>query len=123
MMDEAQLIGSVFSLLHQIKLFHWATTSYPKHKALDDLHSVLSDKTDLLVESYIGRFKKQPLKHFTVNTSSHSDTSKIEKYIEGERDKLGAMCDKVFSKAPELQNIVQEIMAEMDKTLYLLKLS
>lgn len=122
-MDESQLIGLVFGMLHQIKLFHWATTSFSKHKALDDLHATLSDKTDLLVESYIGRFKKQPLKPFTVNVSAHSDTSKMEKYIESERDKLGALCDKVFSKAPELQNIIQEIMAEMDKTLYLLKLS
>lgn len=121
-MDEQQLITLVFSMLHQIKLFHWATSSYAKHKALDDLHATLSDKTDLLVESYIGRYKKQPLKTFTVQVAVHSDVSKLEKYLEGERDKLAAL-EKSFGKSHELQNIVDEMMAEIDKTLYLCRLN
>lgn len=63
-MDEASVIRHVFFTLSQVKLYHWSTMSFAKHKALDDLHGSLSDKFDHLVECYIGRFKKQPLKNF-----------------------------------------------------------
>jgi transcriptional regulator of met regulon len=122
MTDEAQLIQFVFQMLNQVKLLHWATTSYAKHKALDDLYTVLSDKSDLLVEAYVGKFKKQPLKKFTLAFELHSDASSIEKHLEAEREKLAGW-NKLFAKSPELQNVVQEMMAEIDKTLYLVRLS
>lgn len=121
-MEEAPLISYVFGLLQQVKLYHWATPKFATHKALDDLHSVLSEKTDLLVESYIGRFKKQPFRVFQVDVSANSDVSKLERFLEGERDKMASI-EKAFAKAPELQNIMQEMMAEIDKTLYLIRLA
>ena len=120
-MDENELISYVMNLLGQIKLYHWATTSYAKHKALDELHSALSDKTDLLVESYIGKFKKQPLKTFTVHTMATSDTKGIEPFLEAERNTMEKLCKK-FAKFPEFENILQEMMVEVDKTLYLCRL-
>lgn len=119
-MDETQIIGMALSLVQQIKLFHWTTTSFARHQALDQLHDALQKKTDMLVESFLGRNTKAkvPIKNFTVQTSSHSDASKLEKYLESERDKLQAICDKL-SKQPEIQNTIQDIMSELDKALYL----
>jgi hypothetical protein len=122
MHDEQKITQYFLSLIGQIKLLHWATTSYAKHKALDDLHGTLSDKVDLFVEAFIGRFKKQPLKHFTIEMKATSDTTKLEKYLESERDKIQGLLN-AFEKQPELQNILEEIIAEFDKTLYLCNLS
>lgn len=122
-MEETFVITLVLSLLQQIKLFHWSTSSYAKHQALDKLHDSLSRKTDLLVETFLARnTKRQPLKSFVVQTSSHSDTTKIEKYLETERDKIQALCEKL-SKQPEIQNIMQDIMGDIDQTLYLCRFS
>lgn len=96
--------------------------SYAKHKALDELHSVLSDHVDRIVESYIGRLKKQPLKKFTIETKATTDTSKMEAYLEGEREKLTALCKK-WDSYPDLQNILDEMVADINKTLYLCRLS
>ena len=120
-MEEQQLISYVMNLVGQVKLLHWATMSYAKHKALDDLHGALSEKTDLLVESFLGKYKKQPLKVFHVEFRATSDTKILEKFLEEERNNMENLCKK-FAKAPEFQNIIQEMMTELDKTLYLCRL-
>ena len=118
-MTEDVLIKNVLFLLNQIKLYHWSTTSYAKHKALDDLHSTLSEKTDLLVESYIGKYKRQPLKNFTINLTMNTDVNQLVSFIESQRALFVATN---FSTAKELKNIIDEIVIELDKTLYLLNL-
>jgi DNA-binding ferritin-like protein len=124
MADEQTILQYFVSVLSQIKLYHWATTSYAKHKALDELHEDLSNKVDLFVEAFIGRYKKQPLKVFTIETKGTTDTAntKIEKYLETERAKMVEM-SKTFKNASELVNILDDMMALIDKTLYLCNLS
>lgn len=121
--EEHAILQQMMSLVGQIKLFHWATMCYAKHKALDDLYEVISDKVDLFIESYMGRMKdKQPLKKFNVATSASTDTKKIEKYLEDEREKLLALNNKMPGY-PELQNILQEMAAEMSKAIYICRMS
>jgi hypothetical protein len=98
--------------------------SFAKHKALDELHSALSEKVDLLVEAFIGRTaRKQPIKTFVVETKATTDTKKIETYLEAERDRLVAMSKNTFADCPDIKNIVDEMIAEINKTLYLCRLS
>ena len=122
-MDEVHLIQFVFQLLHQVKLYHWATMSYSLHKALDDLHGSLSALTDKLVESYIGKFHRQPLKKFELSISVTSDAavSKVQKFLESANSTLTQMQRDV--KCSELQNIIDELKGEIDNTLYLSRLS
>ncbi|QIG60122.1 hypothetical protein [Dishui Lake large algae virus 1] len=124
MRNEADIIQYFIGLIGQVKLFHWATMSYAKHVALDGLHGVLSDKVDSFVECYIGKYKKQPLKPFTIQVKAISDTTGLEKFLEITNEQLSAM-HKMFDKekAPELSNILEEMMSEIDKTAYLCKLS
>jgi len=121
-MNENMLIEFVFSLLNQVKLFHWSTTSYAKHKALDDLHSSLSDKTDTLIECFIGKYQRQPLGNFKITTSVTSDCSDIILYLQGQLEILDKI-HKELKRSTELQNIVDEIKSEIDKTIYLCNLS
>lgn len=123
-MNETDIIQFFFGVIAQVKLFHWATMSYAKHKALDDLHGALSDKIDTFVECYLGKYNKQPLKSFSVQSKAVSDTSGLEKYLSTLCDQLSSM-HKTFEKekATELCNILDEMMSEVDKTMYLCKLS
>lgn len=120
-MDEIHVTEYFLSLLGQIKLFHWATMSYGNHKALDDLHGSMSDLVDKFVEVYLGRFKKQPVKIFGIKMTATSDTSKLDKFLEGEREYLRKMHGQLKTSS-ELQNIVDEMMAELDKAVYLCNL-
>lgn len=121
-MEEHQFLQCFMSMLSQIKLYHWATMSYAKHKALDDLHDALSEKVDLLVEAYLGKYKKQPLRKFTIETKANTQTDHIEKYLETIHSDVTAINGK-FKNCIEIQNILQDILAEIDKTQYLCRLS
>lgn len=121
-MDPADILTLFMSLLGQVKLFHWATKSYVHHKALDELHEALSENIDLFVEAYIGKMELQPLKKFNVLTKSNTDASKVLKYLDDERQKLTKLHEKL-DKQPELASIVEDMMNEISKAMYLMRLS
>lgn len=121
-MEESMFMEKMLGMLGQLKVFHWSTMSYAKHKALDELHESLSGLVDRFMEVFIGKFKKQPIKSFKITMEAHSDTSKLEKYLETEREALRKIHSQ-FGKISEIQNILDEMMSEIDKALYLCHLS
>jgi hypothetical protein len=118
---EQQIIEWSFNTLNQVKLFHWATTSFSVHKALDSLHDDLSALVDQLVETYIGNGRRQPLKLFHVATEAHTNVAELipflyEKYTELKKVRQGL-------RQSELQNIVDEMLTTLNQVQYLLQLS
>lgn len=123
-MDETKLLPQLLGILDQIKLHHWSTTSYSAHKALDGLYSSLSDKIDTFVESYIGRFQKQPIKSFagTIKVNSDSKPTTVMKYLESVHDMFTNL-QTTFKQVGELVNILDEMRQAIDQCMYLLHLS
>lgn len=121
MLEENKVMEYFLGLLGQIKVFHWATMSYAQHKALDGFHESLSGLVDTFVEVYIGRYKKQPIKSFKITMDAVSDTSKLDKFLEVERENVRKM-HPVFNKSSELQNILDEMLAAFDQAIYLCNL-
>jgi hypothetical protein len=117
---EQQLIEFTFGLLNQVKLFHWATKSYAAHEALGDLHDLLLESFDDLVECYIGSTGKT-LGSFDVKTTSTSDTKQMLPRLKHASETLRHMRSKI--KQTELQNMIDEVLASLDKTYYLLNFS
>lgn len=108
----------------QIKLFHWATTEFSKHKALDELHSVLQTRVDDLIEAYIGLNRKSAgLPKFTIKCSATSDAKKIMTYLEKTRDDIRAMLGDSAALESELKNIIEDILAAYDRAIYLSRLA
>lgn len=123
MQEEHNIIQHFMALLGQVKLFHWATMSYAKHKALDELYAALGDKVDLFVEAYIGRSaKRQPLKKFVVETKATTDTKHIESFLEAESTKLLNFSSSKLEDSPDLSNIVEEMVAEINKAIYICRM-
>lgn len=124
-MDDSEMFAVFLGALDQIKLFHWTTMSYPRHKALDDLHASLSDKTDKFIESWMGRMKKQPVKKVVVKIPElHGDSAtKPDGFLEELRFKISDISNNALVRAPELQNMLEDYMADIDQCLYLLKLN
>ena len=94
--NEKFLFKYFLGLLGQIKVFHWATMNYSKHKALDDLHSSLSNNIDELMEVYIGKFDKQPLELFDISMNANSNTNKIIDYLNENREIIRGIRNKHF---------------------------
>lgn len=53
--QNSRIVKTFFEILHTIKLYHWKTTSYPQHKATDELHEKLAGQTDRFIEVLLGK--------------------------------------------------------------------
>lgn len=124
-MEDTEVFATFLGALDQIKMFHWTTMSYARHKALDELHSTLSEKTDKFIECWMGRMKKQPVKKLVVKIPDlHGDSSvKPDGFLEDLRLKISDISNGTLTRTPELQNILEDYMADIDQCLYLIKLN
>jgi hypothetical protein len=113
-MTPGQFIGTLLASRDAMHLAHWNTRSYSEHKTLDSYYNGILDLTDSFVEAYMGLHGRINIVVKDVkieNASTH--LSGLRTIIRKERDKYES----------ELQNIMDEMMALIDKTLYLLTLS
>ena len=49
-----EIIKVFFNMTSMIKLYHWQTKIYARHKATDNLHSELLSSIDKFIEVYMG---------------------------------------------------------------------
>ena len=119
---EKHLMEYFICLLGQIKIYHWSTMSYVIHKALDELHSNLSDNIDEVMEVYIGKYNRQPINKFEININANTDSSNILDYLELERENIRGIRNKYFKSSSEIQNIFDNMLGSISKTIYLCKL-
>ncbi len=117
--NEKILFEYFLGLLGQIKVFHWATINYSKHKALDDLHSSLSNDIDELMEVYIGKFQKQPLEIFSISMNATSNTKDLISYLEEQREFIRGIRNKNFKSYSEIQTILDNMLSSISRTIYL----
>jgi hypothetical protein len=119
--DFNEMIQFFFTLQLLNKLYHWNTTSFARHKATDGFSSELSDLVDKFVEVLIGRYKIKP-QVYKVNLNSEylSDTG-IVNLFEQTRKYLESMSVKISNT--DLLNIRDEMLAEVNKMLYLFTLN
>jgi hypothetical protein len=108
----------------QIKLLHWQTKSYAEHKALDEIFETLTDLTDNLVESIMGKYGRPHLgDNCSISLKDYQDGCAVD-YINEIRKCYIEECKGHFNieKDGEIINIIDEILASLDKTDYLLSL-
>ena len=120
--SEKYLFEYFLSLLGQIKVYHWSTMKYAEHKALDELHANLSSNIDDIIESYIGKFNIQPIKQFKINMTANTNVDNLIVFLEEEKINIKNIRNKQFKKCSELQNIIDEMLSSINKTIYLCKL-
>ena len=116
---DKKIIQFAFGVVNQVKLYHWATRGYSVHKALDDLHTSLSANIDKLVEVYLG--SSGAVGKWSVSTSSDTNVEHIVPFLKEVRRSLQKLKSSV--KLADIQNIIDEMTADIDQTLYLLRLS
>jgi len=118
------IIQMFFHMQLNIKLYHWQTKSYARHKATDDLLGNLSDLVDKFIEVYMGRYKRPDFSEgFTVIVDELTDESAkrlIENYITILKTKVPKYLKK--ESDTDLLNIRDEMLENFNKTLYLFTL-
>lgn len=113
-----EMAAFVVTLLHSstvTHLMHWSTKSFAAHTALGEYYDSIIELTDTLAEAYMGRYEQ--LTKFPAEY--HQDTDpvaylgKMKSFVEESR--------KHLPQDTELQNLIDEIAALIDSTLYKLR--
>lgn len=108
-----KFIGMLFQSRDTMHIAHLQTTSFAEHKALGAYYDDILDLTDKFTEVYFGRFKRVEIViPESKNMPAADHLKEMQVLIEGERNNYSS----------ELQNIMDEMLALINKTLYLLTL-
>lgn len=86
------------SLLTQLRINHWQTKSYARHKAFEDTYNDFSGHVDDFIECYMGKYGKFKLDDST-RTITLNNIGEID---------LNSMCVNVRKSLVELSNNISE---------------
>ena len=120
----SETILLMLTLRNQIKLYHWQTMSFARHKGTDELVEKLDGNIDKFVEVYMGKRGRPKV--------GHNASLKIRDYHDKEAPKLLQEAiswlthdlPKLLKKGDtDLLNIRDEIVADLNQALYLFTLA
>lgn len=112
-MTPGKFIGMLFQSRDMMHIAHLQTTSFAEHKALNGYYEGILDLTDKFSEVYFGRFKRVEIiipESKIMSAAEH--LKEMQQTIDSERNNYPS----------EIQNIMDEMLALINKTLYLLTL-
>jgi DNA-binding ferritin-like protein len=127
----ASIISPLLTILNQIKVFHWQTSSFSEHKALDQIYEELGDSIDEFVETYQGTFGRVfsqtnfilELKNYKSGSSEFGFSSNISETVDGWIDYLKSFdSDSQLNGHTDLLNIRDEMLGSLNQLKYLITL-
>lgn len=112
-------------ILLMIKLFHWKTTSYPTHKATDELYSKLNSNIDEFIEVLLGKtgFRTDLISNKTIKLIDLTSHDSLKREIEIFKKYLINLNNNAAMKKmsnTDLFNIRDTILGDLNQFLYLL---
>lgn len=120
----ASIVHFLFHLQNNIKLYHWTTTSFARHKAADELVSAFIDLGDKFMEVYIGKYGRNQLHKRDASIQlQHLDDKNVVKLLEdGIRFLLNDLPKSLKKEDVDLYNLRDEMVATLNQTKYLFTL-
>jgi hypothetical protein len=116
-------VNFLLGLQIQMKINHWQTKGYARHKAFGKFYDTLGDLIDTFVESAMGKYGRFILdnesKTIQLNNISELD---IKGLVNTVREALVQMSEQLDPSDTDLLNIRDEMLGEVNKLNYLLTL-
>ena len=120
----AQNIQFFFTMREQIKLYHWQTGVFARHKATDEVLEALDSAIDLYVETYMGKYGRPNITRTTnvIHIKNMSEKS-IIKFVKDCLAYIQTGLGKGLKPTDtDLFNVRDEMLGELNKLLYLFTL-
>jgi hypothetical protein len=116
------IVCHLLTIRNQIKLYHWQTKQFARHKATDDLTAALDLNIDAFVESYMGRYGRPHVTggiklHNFSEAAAKAFVAKETKYLETELPR------KIGKNDTDLLNLRDTILGDLTKVSYLFTLN
>lgn len=123
-----ELIKNMLQVLTVVRLYHWKTYSYSTHVASGNLYDSLSGNIDKYAEAMIGKANGQYRIDMSNYKSLRIDGVENNKVLAAMIKQCINDLNKFHAKLhdyeySEIKNIKDEIVADLDKFLYLLTLA
>jgi len=117
-------INFFFLMTNQIKLYHWQTRTFSRHKATDTALSALVEHIDKYVEVYIGKYGRPKLDARTNSTQLvNMSEASIVKFLKRCISYISRDLTKGLKETDtDLFNLRDEMLAELNQLLYLFTL-
>jgi hypothetical protein len=115
-----EIVKFFFTLQLLVKQYHWTTTSFARHKASNKFLESLDENIDKFVEVFIGRYGVKPvISSLKMDQTFLSDDGNMKLLLQA-RTYLEALNNEI--KDSELLNIRDEMVADLNQTIYLYNL-
>lgn len=128
-MSTPEEIGEIAMILlafrDQVKIYHWQTHSYARHKASDDIVDTMTEQIDRFMETLQGSRNMRmviPRKKAFISLENQTDASILVIMDEFKKWLDIKLPSKLNPMDNDLRNIRDEILGSVNKTLYLFTL-
>ena len=120
MMSSKSLVEFFFSIEKSIKLYHWQTKMYSRHKSTDKLVTLIAEIADRFMETYQGKYGKLSLSSSVLNVQTLNDSTATN-YLQEVASVLESFEEKGFvgKNDTDLLNIRDELLGEINRAIYL----
>lgn len=120
----AQNIQFFFTMREQIKLYHWQTGIFARHKATDEVIKALDSAVDLYVETYMGKYGRPNITRTTnvIHIRNMSEKSAIKFVKDCIYYLQGPLVKGLKPTDTDLFNVRDEMLGELNQLLYLFTL-
>jgi hypothetical protein len=119
-MDEL-FVNKLVGIQQQLRILHWQTKSYAKHKAYGETYDGLSDLIDSFMEEFMGKYGRFHLTMPSIQVINVEDLD-VEDFIEGSILFLTSFTEQLEPTDTNLLNIRDEMLGSLNKLKYLLTL-
>jgi len=120
--SDGDIVSSLLTIRNQVKVYHWQTKSFARHKGADDLVSKLDEGIDEFVETYMGKYGRPKVsKSIVLHNFSESAA---RNFVAQQRTYLSNVLPRKLSpQDTDLINIRDTILGNLNQTLYMFSLS
>jgi len=111
------LIKILLQFRMDIKIYHWQTKQFSKHKISDELLSSIDDIIDKIIEVVLGNYNIRPNINDTI-LIRNIDENYIIDILQLNTKLLEKMLN--YIKFVSFKSLIDELLVEIKKTLYLM---
>ena len=118
-------INFFFSMREQIKIYHWQTNEFARHKATDEVIEALDESIDKYVEVYMGKYGRPKLAGTdAIIRLTNLTEAGVTKLVRAAINYMNGPLVKHLNKETDtdLINLRDEMMGSLHQLLYLFTL-
>jgi hypothetical protein len=120
----SELLIQLIGLQEQLRVLHWQTKSYARHKAYGKKYDSIGDLIDSFMEIYMGKNGRVEFDgEEGIIPLKNTESLDLNEFFKSNLEFLMTLNDKLDDrKDSDLLNLKDEMMAELNQLRYLLSL-